>query len=127
VVPPALMRVCEEVAERCAGTVGDVLRLALPPRHARAEKADRAAEEKERETLPAPDSGAAPPEEPGRARPGDRYPGLAALLSRAGTPEGPVPRASITLDAADSWTEVAADAIGDLDPEQGALVIAPDQ
>lgn len=127
VVPPALMRVCEEVAERCAGTVGDVLRLALPPRHARAEKADRAAEEKERETLPAPDSGAAPPEEPGRARPGDRYPGLAALLSRAGTPEGPVPRASITLDAADNWTEVAADAIGDLDPEQGALVIAPDQ
>src|SRR5690606_35024211 len=48
VVPPALMRVCEEVAERCAGTVGDVLRLALPPRHARAEKADRAAEQKER-------------------------------------------------------------------------------
>ncbi|MDN5901382.1 MAG: primosomal protein N', partial [Brachybacterium sp.] len=45
VVPPAMMRVCEEVAERSAGTVGDVLRLALPPRHARAEKADRAAEE----------------------------------------------------------------------------------
>ncbi|MGP9734032.1 primosomal protein N' [Brachybacterium sp. AOP42-C2-15] len=127
VVPPALMRVCEEVAERCAGTVGDVLRLALPPRHARAEKADRAAEEKERETLPPPDSGAAPPEEPGRDRPGDRYPGLAALLSRAGTPEGPVPRASLTLDAVDSWTDVAADAIGDLDPAKGALVIAPDQ
>ncbi|HJC70146.1 MAG TPA: primosomal protein N', partial [Candidatus Brachybacterium intestinipullorum] len=46
VVPSAMMRVCEEVAERCAGTVGDVLRLALPPRHARAEKADRAAAEK---------------------------------------------------------------------------------
>ena len=47
VVPPAMMRVCEDVAERSAGTVGDVLRLALPPRHARAEKADRAAAEKE--------------------------------------------------------------------------------
>src|SRR5699024_11805037 len=35
VVPPAMMRVCEDVAARCAGTVGDVLRLALPPRHAR--------------------------------------------------------------------------------------------
>src|SRR5690625_7661571 len=46
VVPPAMMRVCEDVAERCAGTVGDVLRLALPPRHARAEKSDRAAAEK---------------------------------------------------------------------------------
>src|SRR5699024_3468481 len=47
VVPPALMRACEDVAERCAGTVGDVLRLALPPRHARAEKSDRAAEAKD--------------------------------------------------------------------------------
>ena len=160
VVPPAMMRVCEEVAERCAGTVGDVLRLALPPRHARAEKADRAAEEKEREETrlaegpaeqsPAeqdsaeqdstervaaePDALSEPSEtEQGPAeaaptpRPGDRYPGLAALVSRAGSPEGPVPRATLTLDAADTWTTVAADAIGDLEAEQGALVIAPDQ
>ena len=160
VVPPAMMRVCEEVAERCAGTVGDVLRLALPPRHARAEKADRAAEEKEREEArlaegpaeqgPAeqdsaeqdstervaaePDALSEPSEtEQGPAeaaptpRPGDRYPGLAALLSRAGSPEGPVPRATLTLDAADTWTTVAADVIGDLEAEQGALVIAPDQ
>ena len=160
VVPPAMMRVCEEVAERCAGTVGDVLRLALPPRHARAEKADRAAEEKEREETrlaegpaeqsPAeqdsaeqdstervaaePDALSEPSEteqDPAEAaptpRPGDRYPGLAALLSRAGSPEGPVPRATLTLDAADTWTTVAADAIGDLEAEQGALVIAPDQ
>src|SRR5699024_11859953 len=34
---------------------------------------------------------------------------------------------SLTLDAADDWTVVAADAIGDLDPDLGALVIAPDQ
>ena len=160
VVPPAMMRVCEEVAERCAGTVGDVLRLALPPRHARAEKADRAAEEKEREETrlaegpaeqsPAeqdsaeqdstervaaePDALSEPSEtEQGPAeaaptpRPGDRYPGLAALVSRAGSLEGPVPRATLTLDAADTWTTVAADAIGDLEAEQGALVIAPDQ
>ena len=155
VVPPAMMRVCEEVAERCAGTVGDVLRLALPPRHARAEKADRASEEKEREEArlaegpaeqgPAeqdstervaaePDALSEPSEteqDPAEAaptpRPGDRYPGLAALLSRAGSPEGPVPRATLTLDAADTWTTVAADAIGDLEPAQGALVIAPDQ
>ena len=165
VVPPAMMRVCEEVAERCAGTVGDVLRLALPPRHARAEKADRAAEEKEREearlaegpaeqgpaeqdsaeqdsaeqdsaerVVAEPDAPSEPSEtEQGPAeaaptpRPGDRYPGLAALLSRAGSPEGPVPRATLTLDAADTWTTVAADAIGDLEAEQGALVIAPDQ
>jgi primosomal protein N' (replication factor Y) (superfamily II helicase) len=156
VVPPALMRVCEEVAERSAGTVGDVLRLALPPRHARAEKADRAAAEKEAEaaaaeqapaadepaaadgpvaeTNPEPAAEAEPsaapkPVDPSAAasRPGDRYPGLAALLARAGSPTGPVPRAALTLDAVDPWTSVAADAIGDLDPDQGALVIAPDQ
>lgn len=131
VVPPAMMRVCEEVAERCAGTVGDVLRLALPPRHARAEKADRAAAEKEPEAgEPAEPPSAATPDadaHPAPARPGDRYPGLAALLARAGSQEGPVPRASLTLDANDTWTEIAADAIGDLDTEQGALVIAPDQ
>src|SRR5699024_2845794 len=123
VVPPALMRACEDVAERCAGTVGDVLRLALPPRHARAEKSDRAAEAKDAErTAEAPSAPAVDPSPPAQdaappaPRPGDRYPGLAALLSRAGSATGPVPRATLTLDAADTWTTVAADAISDLDP-----------
>jgi primosomal protein N' (replication factor Y) len=167
VVPPAMMRVCEEVAERCAGTVGDVLRLALPPRHARAEKADRAAAEKEAQAAEEPvpettdseetgpdESG---PEETGRdesnpeesnpeesnpeegtgtedraappvaSRSVDRYPGLAALLSRAGSGTGPVPRASLVLDPVDTWTSLAAEAIAELDPALGALVIAPDQ
>ncbi|WP_394216344.1 primosomal protein N' [Brachybacterium vulturis] len=131
VVPPAMMRVCEEVAARSAGTVGDVLRLALPPRHARAEKADRAAEEKDAEAEESADTehpAAAPGPDPADAlRPGDRYVGLSALLARAGSPEGPVPRASLTLDAADTWTTVAADAIADLDADLGALVVAPDQ
>ncbi|MBB5831423.1 primosomal protein N' family DNA-binding protein [Brachybacterium aquaticum] len=174
VVPAAMMRVCEEVAERCAGTVGDVLRLALPPRHARAEKADRAAVEKEAaeqevaekdavtgddsagdsprgsegaedspsadgpapEEAPSddvdtdPDAGPeadAPPAAPPAPRPGDRYPALSALLSRAGSPTGPVPRASMVLDPVDPWTAVAADAIADLGEDRGALVIAPDQ
>lgn len=130
VVPPAMMRVSEDVAERCAGTVGDVLRLALPPRHARAEKADRAAEQKDAAAAAAdeePSVAPQPPTAPPAPRPGDRYPGLAALLSRAGSPTGPVPRATLTLDAADAWTVVAADAIADLPADRGALVIAPDQ
>ncbi|APX34606.1 primosomal protein N' [Brachybacterium sp. P6-10-X1] len=143
VVPPAMMRVCEDVAARSGGTVGDVLRLALPPRHARAEKADRAAAEKEQEkeqeqetTAEVPDAAAVeaapePPESPEPSepapRPGDRYVGLAALLSRAGDRSGPVPRAALTLDAADPWTVVTADALADLADGQGALVIAPDQ
>lgn len=158
VVPPAMMRVCEEVAERCAGTVGDVLRLALPPRHARAEKADRAAEERaaaqhatgeegeprlaDDGSAPADDgSAAAPSAEPADEAPGagppaappdssrraDRYPGLGALIARAGSADGPVPRASLVLDPVDAWTELAAEAIADLGPDRGALVIAPDQ
>ncbi|MGY5764564.1 primosomal protein N' family DNA-binding protein [Brachybacterium sp. DNPG3] len=153
VMPPRLLRACEEIAERCAGTVGDVLRLALPPRHARAEKADRAAAEAEAaaeaaraeaaasadegstaedvtaedvtaEDVTAEDSGA---EAPAAPRPGDRYTGLSALVARAGSAEGPVPRASIVLDAADPWTVVVADAIADADPSVGVLVVAPDQ
>ncbi|WP_232820279.1 primosomal protein N' [Brachybacterium sp. YJGR34] len=150
VVAPAMMRALEDLAERCAGTVGDVLRLALPPRHARAEKADRAAEQREAESRAAesavapearspsaggadetgepPAAGATSPEPAADVpRPGERYPGLAALLARAGGEEGPVPRAAMTLDAADPWTEIAADAVAALAPERGAMVIAPDQ
>src|SRR5699024_9094617 len=87
VVPSAMMRVCEEVAERCAGTVGDVLRLALPPRHARAEKADRAAAEKDASALEetaSVEETTSEEETPPAPRSVDRYPGLAALIARAG-------------------------------------------
>ena len=130
VVPSAMMRVCEEVAERCAGTVGDVLRLALPPRHARAEKADRAAAEKDASALEetaSVEETTSEEETPPAPRSVDRYPGLAALIARAGSGTGPVPRASLVLDPVDAWTELAAEAVADLDPVLGALVIAPDQ
>ena len=39
VLTPELLELCEAVATRYAGTLPDVLRLAIPPRHARAEKA----------------------------------------------------------------------------------------
>lgn len=41
VLQPEILTLATEVAERYAGTVGDVLRLAIPPRHARAESAVR--------------------------------------------------------------------------------------
>ncbi|GAA5018267.1 hypothetical protein GCM10025734_69980 [Kitasatospora paranensis] len=37
VLTPALLRLCRAVADRYAGTLADVLQLAVPPRHARAE------------------------------------------------------------------------------------------
>jgi primosomal protein N' (replication factor Y) len=134
VISPAMLRVCADVAERCAGTLSDVLRLALPPRHARAEKADRAAEasaeDETRDGSTAPEGSVDAPEAddgPRPARPGDRYAGLSALLARAGSPEGPVPRGAVVLDPVDAWWDVAADAVADLDPAAGALVVAPDQ
>ncbi|MCD1284989.1 MULTISPECIES: primosomal protein N' [unclassified Brevibacterium] len=39
VLTPELLALCEAVTRRYAGTLSDVLRLAIPPRHARAEKA----------------------------------------------------------------------------------------
>jgi primosomal protein N' (replication factor Y) (superfamily II helicase) len=39
VLTPALLLLCRAVADRWAGTLSDVLRLAVPPRHAQAEKA----------------------------------------------------------------------------------------
>lgn len=161
VISPAMLRVCADVAERCAGTVGDVLRLALPPRHARAEKADRAAAAREAEAAEgveqseasaddsavdesaaarasvgdeadaergAPES-AEPVPDPASARDERlaRYIGLPALLARAGAADGPVPRAGLVLEPAHSWTTMAADAIEALDPDRGALLVAPDQ
>lgn len=38
VLTPALLALCRAIADRYAGTLPDVLRLAIPPRHARAEK-----------------------------------------------------------------------------------------
>ncbi|WP_433090245.1 primosomal protein N' [Dactylosporangium sp. CA-052675] len=42
VLTPAVARLAREVADRYAGTLSDVLRLAIPPRHARAEAAEPA-------------------------------------------------------------------------------------
>src|SRR5262249_26796369 len=40
VLSPEIAALAREVADRCAGTLADVLRLAIPPRHAGAEAAD---------------------------------------------------------------------------------------
>ncbi|MEU1758058.1 primosomal protein N' [Micromonospora sp. NPDC005223] len=59
VLSPEVARLARAVADRYAGSLADVLRLAVPPRHARAEKAvtDAAAPSTD---VPAPDGGQAP-------------------------------------------------------------------
>ncbi|MGO1770920.1 MAG: primosomal protein N', partial [Microbacterium sp.] len=98
VLPERLYRVARAVADRAAGSASDVLRLAIPKRMVRAEKAwlqrPRDAEEPGKEP-------AAPPEEL------EAYPGLADRL-RAGE--------RVAVDAPprpDAWARLLAAAASD--------------
>ena len=68
VLSPAIAELAGLLAERYAGTRADVLRLAVPPRHATTEKKP------------------SPPEEPVAGRPGGRHGGLACLPGGGGVP-----------------------------------------
>ncbi|MFD7026213.1 primosomal protein N' [Promicromonospora sukumoe] len=56
VLTPEVLALCRAVADRYAGTLADVLRLALPPRHARVEKEVEKEAQKEAEKEPAPEA-----------------------------------------------------------------------
>src|SRR5439155_1121926 len=56
VLTPEIAALAREVADRYAGTIADVLRLAIPPRHARAETAAR-----DGASAPGPGANGAPP------------------------------------------------------------------
>ncbi len=59
VLAPAVARLARAVADHYAGTLSDVLRLAVPPRHARAEQSFAARSAPG--AVPAPGNGASPP------------------------------------------------------------------
>ncbi|WP_235502245.1 primosomal protein N' [Angustibacter sp. Root456] len=118
VLTPPLIRLCRAVADRWAGTLGDVLRLAVPPRHAQAEQA-------------APTADDASPRPPSPA-PGawEGYPGGAAFLGRIATGEAPRAAWLATPSAADAshdWPAAVATAVlTALSAGRGALVVVPD-
>ncbi|MGI5217551.1 primosomal protein N' [Nocardia sp. CA-290969] len=60
VLTPEILRLATTVAERCAGTRADVLRLAIPPRHARVENGGRGKNEPGEATQATPDDPAEP-------------------------------------------------------------------
>lgn len=122
VISEDTFRVCAMVAERTAGSLTDVLRLAVPARHARAEKRAHADRE-EFLTRRAESADADDAAEPVGFLT-SRYRGLAAFYSHAR--EGGSPRAAITLDPAESWLDAAVEAVRSLDDDQGALILAPD-
>ncbi|MER5640442.1 primosomal protein N' [Kitasatospora sp. NPDC002227] len=111
VLSPQLLRLCRTVADRYAGTLADVLQLAVPPRHAQAEA----------EPSPAPPPLLAPP------GPGSwsRYPqGPEYLRALA---EGGAPRAVWSALPGPTWPEEIARAVAaTLAGGRGALVVLPD-
>ena len=113
VLSPEIARLCHTVAQRYAGTRSDVLRLAVPPRHARVEKE--------------------PPREPAAARPvtvprdgWSRYDGGAAYLEALG--RGDEPHAVWSALPGEEWparlAEAAAVTVGH---GRGALLCVPDR
>ena len=116
VLTPAVLALSREIANRYAGTLADVVRLAVPPRHATAEK-----------NLPkeAPTSSLAAPE-PG---PWLSYPAGASFLRRIAS--GDAPAASWLalpgqLRDADWPAAMAVAAATSLAADRGALIVVPD-
>ncbi|MEV4923431.1 primosomal protein N' [Streptomyces roseoverticillatus] len=111
VLSPALYELCRAVADRYAGSLADVLQLAVPPRHARIEA----------EPSPAP----LPP--PGVPEPGSwaRYPTGPAFLDAVA--RGDTPRAVWTALPGPHWPqELARAAAAALSSGRGALIVVPD-
>ncbi|MGG5257332.1 primosome assembly protein PriA [Phycicoccus avicenniae] len=117
VLTPEALAAARAVAARYAGTLGDVLRLAVPPRHARAEQAL---------ATEAPEHPALPPHEPAAWAP---YPAGAAFLTRVR--EGGAPAATAlalpSVEPATSWPALVAEAVrAAVEGGRGAVVVVPD-
>jgi primosomal protein N' (replication factor Y) len=114
VLLPAVHALSRQVADRYAGTLADVLRLAVPPRHARVEAEElKPAENRLDEPLDT------------LAAPWSAYPGGEAFLRRLG--EGESPRAVWTaLPGPGHFTAMAAAAAATAASGRGSLLLAPD-
>jgi primosomal protein N' (replication factor Y) len=114
VLAPQVAELARELADRYAGTVADVLRLAVPPRHARVEA--------EEPPEPEPTPLVSPADlEPGWAR----EVGGAGLLRRLAAGESP--RAVWTAAAGADWAaQLAAAAAAAVAAGRGSLLCVPD-
>jgi primosomal protein N' (replication factor Y) (superfamily II helicase) len=121
VLTPEIAGLARAVADRYAGTLADVLRLAIPPRHA--------ATETGKATGSPPDAAAAPhpTPDPPRPEPGSwtRYPAGPAFLDAvaAGRPA----RAAWTALPGPTWPEeIARAAVTAASAGRGAVIVVPD-
>ncbi|GGK47436.1 putative primosomal protein N' [Planomonospora parontospora subsp. parontospora] len=120
VLTPEIAALARAVADRYAGTLADVLRLAVPPRHARVEAEPRTREPEE----------AQEPLEAAGPGPWADYPGGEAFLAELAA--GRAPRAVWTAlpgtgPRGPEWPEAVAVAVREtLRGGRGALVVVPD-
>ncbi|MER7070122.1 primosomal protein N' [Terrabacter sp. NPDC000476] len=117
VLTPEVLALCRAVADRYAGTLSDVLRLAVPKRHATAER-NLAVEPPPREEVAAPDPG-----------PWTAYPAGPAWLRRVTAGEGPAAAwGALPGRAPDAdWPQALAVAVATAQAAgRGALVVVPD-
>ena len=122
VLTPEILRLSRAVADRYAGSLADVLRAAIPPRHARAEAAAlRAADPVSPVALPAT--------EPAEAW--ASYVGGAALLTRLRGERADV-HAVLTcapggaVDPAGDWPALLANLAAVAAPARGVVIVVPD-
>jgi primosomal protein N' (replication factor Y) (superfamily II helicase) len=137
VLTPAVARLCREVADRYAGVVSDVLRLAVPPRHARveaefADPAEATSPPAEATSPPAeatspPAEATSPPAEIAQTpRAWEPYPAGAAYLDRLR--RGLAPRAVWTALPGPGWVDALAEAAAAaLAGGRGSVLCLPDQ
>lgn len=114
VLTPEVLALCRAVAERYAGTLADVLRFAVPARHARAEA--RTA----RSASPAP-----APSPPDGAYAWASYAGGAELLARIGGPQ-PVRAAWLAGPGESPARRIAELAAAVVGHGRGVVVVVPD-
>jgi primosomal protein N' (replication factor Y) len=112
VLRPDVVRLCRAVADRYAGTFADVVRLAVPPRHAREEKA----------APPVADVLPLPVVDPSLWHP---YDGGVELLRALG--EGAAPRSVVSVVGGSDWVQLLVSAVvATLSSGRGAVVCLPD-
>ena len=119
VLSPEVLTVARHVADRCAGTLADVLRLAVPPRHARVEAEPPVVPP----VVPDPADPAVTGEPPGDAL-WQRYGGGTALLRRLAA--GQAPRAAVAALPGEGPRLVAVAVAAAVSAGRGALVVVPD-
>ncbi len=148
VLTPELASLARAVADRYGGTLADVLRLAVPPRHARAGATRSLAQAGDARTAPETDA-AAPPREAAGLRTAE-VPGACGQTSPAGSPgvvgtprlwdryrdgpsfltalaDGRSPRAVWSALPGPDWpAEIAAAVCAVAASGRGALVVVPD-